>query len=85
MYSYFVADTNATDLSMTLRDDAGRLHVALAPYRVPRIGDVLTGTLPGFGPHTLADTTGRVLRVSFELVNCGQRAALERLHGCLMV
>ena len=81
MYRYFVADTNTKDLSMTLRDDAGRLHVAHAPYAVPRIGDLLMGTLPGFGPHTLTDAAGGVLRVHFDLVNCGQQAALEKLHG----
>jgi hypothetical protein len=83
MYRYFVADTNAKARRMTLRDDAGRLHVATVPFEVPIIGDVLTGSIPGFGPHALVGPQGEVLRVYFDMVNCGQRAALEELHGAL--
>ena len=84
MYRYFVADTNVKHLRMTLRDEDGRLHVASTAYAVPSIGDELTGDYPGFGPRALMGPTGETLRVDFNLVNCGQRAALEHLHGCLM-
>ena len=84
MYRYFVADTNVKNRCMTLRDEDGRLHVASAAYEVPHIGDELTGDVPGFGPRALMGLDGEVLRVDFDLVNCGQRAALEHLHGYLV-
>jgi hypothetical protein len=81
MYNYFVADTNARERHIALRDPAGRFHVARTALPMPLIGDELGGALPGPGFVALHDAQGREHLVTFDLINCGQQAALERLHA----
>ena len=53
MHRYRVTDIGADDARITLRDSAGKCHIALAMNDVPGVGTDLQGSLPGLGFRVL--------------------------------
>jgi hypothetical protein len=82
MTLYFVLDTCAENHLLMLYDSFGMYHVAHTAAALPETGTELHGTAPCLGSHILhATATGQVFRVNFEVIDCGQQAAFDRLHG----
>lgn len=81
MRPYVVVDTNPGGRLIALRDAAGRLHVVSVTCEVPAIGASFDGMLPMRGSNALFGASGDVLRVTFQLVDCSQTAALAWLHA----
>ena len=80
MFTYVVAATDASCRLVALRDPAGRYHVAHCTSDLPGIEQELGGNQPAVGFALLIGTAGKVYRLIFSQINCGQRWALEQLH-----
>jgi hypothetical protein len=71
MHRYHVTGIEDDRRCVSLRDSAGRFHVARAMAEMPPVGTNLAGSLPGLGYRVLLCTlTSRVFRMSFERINC---------------
>lgn len=77
MFPYCVVASNPEEARITLKDHAGRLHLARALNALPDPGAVLKGSRPhlGFG-LLLCLTSGRLHRVIFETINSRDAALM---------
>ena len=80
MVRYIVADRDPGHRLVALRDADGRHHVAHCTSDLPGIEQELGGNQPAVGFALLIGTAGKVYRLIFSQINCGQRWALEQLH-----
>jgi len=63
---------------ISLRDSAGRHHLARALHEVPGMGAEMHGTRPERGFAILSEAlSGRPFRVVFEVVNCAKGDLFE--------
>jgi hypothetical protein len=82
MTLYFVLDASADSHLLMLYDSFGMYHVAHTAAALPETGTELHGTQPSTGTHVLhASATGQAFRMNFEVVDCDQQVAFDRLHG----
>ena len=71
MHRYHVTAIHEDGNSVSLRDSAGRFHIARAMTERPAVGTNLAGSLPGLGYRVLLCTaTSQVFRLTFEHIDC---------------
>jgi hypothetical protein len=76
MHRYHVTAIHDEGQAVSLRDSAGRFHVARAMAAAPAVGTNLAGSLPGLGYRVLlCSLTSEAFRLTFERIDCGPPSA----------
>jgi len=82
MAEFIVVDVNAERRLLALLDRSGRYHVAFATAGAPPIHAYVRGFNPECGFGLLVEVqTGHIYRIVFEVVDCSQENALQRVHA----